>query len=119
MQTGDAHQVIDASTREHQPLRRGDAVLVADRQRAQYAGIRRTAKRGVKLVAHRFAPGFDAVAEAGGQCVNSLIIPFVVHVTHCAQVAFQRPGFEIETVRVCRTVRLLEAQREPPALPGF
>src|SRR3989338_8823678 len=117
MQAGNAHQVVYPGTGEYLPLRWRDAALVADCQRAQYPCIRRAAERRIELVAYRFAPCFDAVAETAGEFVDAPVVTLVVHITCCADIALQRPHFEIEAVRVCRAMRLLEAQREPPAFP--
>ena len=115
MQPGNAHQVIHAGAREHLPLCLRNTALIADGQCTQYAGIRRAAECGVKLVSHYFTPGFDAVVETVGQCSQAHVIRLVVHITHCAHIVLQRPHFKVGAVRVAAAMRLFEAQRESPA----
>ncbi len=105
----------DASAVEDAPLPIGNGTLVADRQCNQDARVRRTWKRRGNAIANVFARPLDVVASASSEFAVAHGCRIVAHVARRAQIPFEKPSLEVETVRIDIAVRSLEPQRQRPA----
>ena len=102
---------------EDSPLRLRNRALLADRQRDNHARIRRARQCAHDAFAHRRARALHVVGCAARKRCEPHVRIIVAHVTCRAEAVLQQPRFDIETVRVHRSVRTLEADDQAPALP--
>jgi len=118
MQTGNAHQVDDAGAQKHLPILRRNRAIVADHQCQQHAPITRVAQHLAEALADLLAQVLDQVSRTVDQSLQPDVIRTVAHIAGGADVTLQRPGLEVETVRIVAAVRLFQPYRQPPALAG-
>ncbi len=103
---------------EDAPLRFGNGALLADRQRDDDSGIRRVGKRRENArpegLARRSTKSVTRPANASSRRLR----PFGAHVPRSAELVLEEPGFDVEAVRVHRSVRPLQADDELPTFSG-
>jgi hypothetical protein len=116
VQAGDGHEVVHAGAREEIPLRRRNRPLVADGQRDEDAG--EGGGSGEQAIAHPAAKMVDP--GAGRPRIESAAHDglAVVHVARRADALLEEPRLAIEAVRIHRTVRTLQPDRELETLTG-
>ena len=115
-----------AGAGEQPPILRTDRVLVADRERDQYARVRTLGERAADFFPRRLAQPLEpvlghAVRQTLGRNLRALIACAVrgnSHVSGRTNAALEKPGLVIESVRVGAAVRPAQAHREAPPLPG-
>ena len=97
-----------------------DRPLVAHHQRHQNAGPRVIVGRqqGGERIAHAKAQALDDIVRPPDH-LRQALRRILADVAGRPDVAFEQPGFVIETVRVGVAVRALQAHRQSPALAGF
>ena len=122
VQAADAHQVGHAGLPEHLPQRAFDGGLVAHRQRRQHTGTVRVGHRQQQAVTPALPGRFDLHHRRPGVQRRQQLRLLGRAGAHCADAAdalLEQPELGIKALRVEHAVRLLEPQRQGPALPGL
>jgi hypothetical protein len=110
--------VPDAGAPEDVPIRGGDGVLVADRQRHEDAAQPSLAEVLEHRRADLAAPAVQRIGPAVDPRGESFRRPRGADVAGGAQVPLQRPRLEVVGMRIGERARPLQARREAPALAG-
>ena len=104
----------DAGVAEEIPVLPVDRALVADRERRQHAGRAPVGDARLDRIAHALAHSLDDEAglriEQLGRCA--------AHIAGCAHALLEQVQLMVEAMRVQVAVRLAQAHRKAPALPG-
>ncbi len=116
VQPGDAHQVPDPGAPEGFPVRIGDGVLVADRQRHEHTAQPRFAEVREHAFADFPAPPVQRIRPALRALAHTLRAGRGAHVARRANAALERPRLEVEGVRIREPARTFQAHGKPPAL---
>ena len=116
MQAGNRNQVIDPGAGECTPLFCGNGGLVTDYQCADDMDVRPPGEGCEYALADKIARRGQAGSGRMAEGRHAFRGRPVAHITRRADTAFQHPGFQIETVRVGGSVRLLQPYRHAPLL---
>ena len=108
--------MADTRAIEHAPLLGGNRTLVTDCECRDHARVRPAFERGQDAFPDRFAQANDVVARPSGKRREPPVGVALADVTGRAELVFEKPGLDIEAVRIDRTVRALEAHGEIPTL---
>src|SRR5215470_4664136 len=111
--------MADPRAIEHPPLLVWNRPLVPDRQRRDYTRVRSSPERGEDSVANRLAQPFNIVAWPARERIDAPVCIGFPDIPGRSQIVLEQPGLEIETVRIDRAVRALQAHDKLPALAGM
>src|SRR5215813_10382616 len=111
--------MADSRAIERPPLLVWNRPLVPDRQRRDYTRVRSSPERGEDSIANRLAQPFDIVAWPARERIDAPVCIGFPHIPGRSQIVLEQPGLEIETVRIDRSVRALQAHDKLPALAGM